>query len=236
MLYEKGIEHEKHEMRHASDREALLAVNPRGQVPAITHGDALIYDSTVICEYLESVSSDHPLVPAAPAERARCSVLDKMADGPFDAVVIVLAIVKMIKPELQEQYPAVVDDCLAKIHQMYAFLDRELAGRDFLCGELSRVDLAFAAQFPGTAFLGAETELPAVLAWQQRLAALPSVQRATAEFMEAFQHSREDADPFFGRDEMHVRDHRIEWILRLGLGSWLIDEQRAGGLAFSPVP
>ncbi len=48
-LYEKGIDHEKHEIRHASDREKLLAVNPRGEVPAITHGTALVYDSAVIC-------------------------------------------------------------------------------------------------------------------------------------------------------------------------------------------
>src|SRR5678815_5298933 len=35
VLYEKGIAHEKCEIRTHADREVLLRVNPRGEVPAL---------------------------------------------------------------------------------------------------------------------------------------------------------------------------------------------------------
>ena len=64
----------------------------------------------------------------------------------------------------------------------------------------------------------------------------PAIQRAGAEFLEAMAHSGRDADPFFGREHLHVRDHRLEWCFRLGLAGWLAEELEGGRLAFSPVP
>ena len=73
-------------------------------------------------------------------------------------------------------------------------------------------------------------------AWHERMGARPSVQRAQAEFMQAFEASRSEPDPFFSRDHLHVRDHRLEWAFRLGLGPWLVSQLEAGKLAFSPAP
>ena len=47
-LYEKGIAHEQHEIRTHADREALLRVNPRGEVPALVDGGAVTPRSKVI--------------------------------------------------------------------------------------------------------------------------------------------------------------------------------------------
>ena len=235
-LYEKGIEHEKREMRHASDRETLLAVNPRGEVPAITHGDALVYDSSVICEYLESVFPRPPLVPADPAGQARCRLFERLADGPLDGAVIALAVVKLLRPSLAESHPEVVEASLAQIRALYRHLDAELAGRDYVCGEFSRADVALAPQVAGAAVLGIPPEGASLAPWHARVAERPSIQRATSEFMAAFRASGEDPDPFFSREGLHVRDHRLEWCFRLGLGAWLVQEMQAGRLHFSPVP
>ncbi len=60
--------------------------NPLGKVPSLKldSGD-LIYDSVVICEYLDSLSSSVTLFPGSGAERARVMTLHALADGMTDA-------------------------------------------------------------------------------------------------------------------------------------------------------
>lgn len=47
-----------------------LALNPNGVVPTLVHGNAVIRDSSVICEYLEEVFPERPLMPSDPVARA----------------------------------------------------------------------------------------------------------------------------------------------------------------------
>ena len=49
----------------------FLAVNPQGLVPALVHEGATITQSMAIIEYLEEIQPQPPLLPVAPAERAR---------------------------------------------------------------------------------------------------------------------------------------------------------------------
>lgn len=50
---------------------SYLALNPRGVVPTLVDDGTVIVESTVIMEYLDDAYPDHPLRPAAAAERAR---------------------------------------------------------------------------------------------------------------------------------------------------------------------
>ncbi|MCQ4161935.1 glutathione S-transferase N-terminal domain-containing protein [Roseomonas sp. GC11] len=71
---------------HASPG-ALLAANPLSKVPALlTEDGAAIYDSPVICEYLDGIGSAAPLFPAGPA-RIPALVTQALADGLMDAAV-----------------------------------------------------------------------------------------------------------------------------------------------------
>ncbi len=47
-----------------------LTLNPNGVVPTLVHDEAVIRDSGVICEYLDEVFQDIPLMPSNAAERA----------------------------------------------------------------------------------------------------------------------------------------------------------------------
>jgi glutathione S-transferase len=75
---------------HPVDRDrALVAVNPLGKVPAlVTDEKAVLYDSRVICEYLNSLG-DGRLLPAQGAA-ARWNVLvdQSLADGMMDAAIL----------------------------------------------------------------------------------------------------------------------------------------------------
>ncbi|WP_421707803.1 glutathione S-transferase family protein [Algihabitans sp.] len=51
-------------------REQLLAHSPSGLVPALLHGELLVWDSLAIAEYLHELFPDAGLWPAAPEARA----------------------------------------------------------------------------------------------------------------------------------------------------------------------
>lgn len=57
-----------------------VALNPKAVVPTLVHDDAVITESTVICEYLDEVFAEHPLLPSSPLQRARVRVWTKAVD------------------------------------------------------------------------------------------------------------------------------------------------------------
>ncbi len=75
---------------HPVNRDrALVVCNPLGKVPTLVTDDgAVLYDSRVICEYLNALGDGH-LIPAEPA--ARWSILrdEALADGMLEAAVLV---------------------------------------------------------------------------------------------------------------------------------------------------
>ena len=75
---------------HPVNRDrTLVATNPLGKIPTlITDDGAVLYDSRVICEYLNSLA-DGPLVPSHGPARWRVLVDQALADGVMDAAVLV---------------------------------------------------------------------------------------------------------------------------------------------------
>jgi glutathione S-transferase len=73
-LAEKGLEWESQIINLATNEHLspeYLALNPNGVVPTLIHDGAVITDSGVICEYLEDVFPEVPLLPAEPVDRAK---------------------------------------------------------------------------------------------------------------------------------------------------------------------
>ena len=67
----------------------LLTANPLGKVPALVRDDGTsLFDSPVICEYLDSLSDQNPLLPAAGEERWQVLRLLAFADGITDAAYL----------------------------------------------------------------------------------------------------------------------------------------------------
>lgn len=80
----------------------LLAVNPLGTVPALVTDDGLhLCDSTVICEYLDSLSPA-PLLYPADGSRICVLAMAVLADGIMDAAV---ACVMEGRRPAEKQYP-----------------------------------------------------------------------------------------------------------------------------------
>jgi glutathione S-transferase len=64
-----------------------ISTQSQGVVPTLVHDGIPIIESTLICEYLDDMFPDPPLVPKHPAERARMRLWSKFVDeGLFDGV------------------------------------------------------------------------------------------------------------------------------------------------------
>lgn len=67
---------------------ALIAANPLSKVPCLLTDDGVaLFDSPVICEYLDSQGAAAPLFPGPGPARWRALVLQAMGDGILDASV-----------------------------------------------------------------------------------------------------------------------------------------------------
>ena len=70
--------------------ESVAPFNPLGKIPAlVTDGGAVIFDSPVICEYLDAEFGNHRLLPATGARRWDILTRMALADGTIDAGLLV---------------------------------------------------------------------------------------------------------------------------------------------------
>jgi GST-like protein len=82
-LMEKGVRFDSHYLdllnfdQHKSD---YLAVNPQGTIPAMTHGQRVLTESTAIMEYVDEAFPGPPLMPKAPQDRWRVRWWMKLLD------------------------------------------------------------------------------------------------------------------------------------------------------------
>jgi glutathione S-transferase len=76
VLEEKKIPYQYIEVNPYDKPTSLLTLNPRGLVPTLEYDAKPLYESTVICEFLEDAYPDHGprLLPSDPYERARTRI------------------------------------------------------------------------------------------------------------------------------------------------------------------
>jgi glutathione S-transferase len=148
-------------------------------VPVLVDGDLVVYDSTQIFEYLEERYPDPPLYPREIAERARCRRLEAAADE-----IVFPQVWNLIDGGF---YPAAPGSdaaarktaACAELARLQVELDKELAGREYLCGRFSVADIGNFIMLSTAASLGAPPAagLSNLQAWLARMAARPAVKR-----------------------------------------------------------
>jgi len=70
-LAEKGLNYQRTYIDLANKPEWFLQVSPLGKVPLLRVRGATVFETAVICEYIEDVEPAVPMHPADPLERAR---------------------------------------------------------------------------------------------------------------------------------------------------------------------
>jgi glutathione S-transferase len=184
-LDEKGVRYDKitvpftrtagYQPKHPD----VLAANPKGQVPVLVDDGLTLYDSTVILEYLEDRYPTPPLYPRDVRERGRCRQLEAAADEVFFPHVFELIQEVFYKADPASRDAARVTTAMERIAGVYERLDRELAGREHLCGAFTVADIGtfLTAGFATNLGAGPAAALSHVHAWLERVGGRPSMQR-----------------------------------------------------------
>ncbi|WP_303977981.1 glutathione S-transferase family protein [Dongia mobilis] len=195
-LNEKGIPYEREFVAFTQERgyeprhPAVVAVNPKRQVPVLVDGDLALSDSTVMLEYLDELYPNPPLYPATPQERARCRLLELDADEIlFTPVRQLLFRTEPPHPDQARHAEHVAAGKAAEgvIETRFAELDRKLDGQEFFCGSLSVADIGLFMTILFTQRLNGPALSPhrSLAAWHRRLLARPAFAKAAAEIAAA---------------------------------------------------
>lgn len=175
---------------YAPKHPEVLAHNPKGQVPVLIDGDLVLYDSTVIIEYLEDAYPSRPLYPTPPREKAACRLLELFADD------VILASLQPLMHRSEPGAAARADfadrelratRAEAMLARHFASLDGLLAGREHFCGAFGAADIATFLQLFFAQRLGGPTMKPhaRLWAWYARVKARPTVATVICETLAA---------------------------------------------------
>ena len=83
VLTEKGLDWESREVnlfRAEQYDPDYLKLNPAGVVPTLVDNEAVLIESSLICEYLNEAYPTPPLMPDCPVERAEARLWPKLVD------------------------------------------------------------------------------------------------------------------------------------------------------------
>jgi glutathione S-transferase/RNA polymerase-associated protein len=215
---------------------AFAAASPRLEVPSLVDGDTVVFDSTIILEYIEDRWPQPPLLPAPAADRARVRMIEELCDTYHEAINWAIAEIRVFG----RATGAFADTLLARAEQqirgMYQRLERELGSREYFNGErFGWGDLSVYPYVAGSTGHGFAPASPSRLAaWLERVSRRDSVQRCAAAAREALA-GFQNLGPIIeqGLVVREYRDHRLEWMMRSGGTSIVLDGMQKQNIRFS---
>ena len=175
----------------------FLRVSPNNRIPAITDNDAeggeplSLFESGAILLYLADKTGK--FMPAAADTRARYDVMQWLM-WQMGGLGPMLGQNHHFRNYAPEQVPYAIARYEKEAMRLYSVLDKQLGGRDYVCGEYTIADMAC---YPWTVpheRQGINIEsYPNVKRWLQTMASRPAVMRAYEKAKEAGEMKMDDA-------------------------------------------
>jgi glutathione S-transferase len=213
---------------HASNRNALAAVNPRREVPVLVDGEIVVVNSSHIVAYLEDAYPGMRVLPPDVAGRARARHWERIADTVLDPIIVDISLWSWAGRD--DAPPAgLLDAARRDLDVVYRDLEASLQTRGpFICGVFSIADIAlfphlYAAQRLEVGI--AAQRFPRLADWLKRMAELKLAQ----DDMERVRAWLAAADHVhYEREKIFWRGDRIEWLLASGFHRWFFHEIESG--------
>ena len=178
-----GIPTQTVDLRGGENRqEAFMAKNPTGTLPALILDDgSTLSEITAICEYLDETAPSGPsLIGSTPRERAETRMWTRRIDlgivEPMTAGFRYAEGLKMFSTRMR-CIPQAADDLKLIAKEKLAWLDHQIAGRTYICGDrLTLADILLFAflQFASQVRQPLDPANTNLTAWYERMAARPS--------------------------------------------------------------
>jgi glutathione S-transferase len=178
VLEEKQIAYERIDIDLANKPDWFLKISPLGKTPVLLVNEQAIFESAVICEYLEETTST-PLHPQDPLNRAQHRAWMEFASATLNAIG------GMYSAADDRTLGDKITDLQTKFAQLETELDQfDREGPYFAGSTFSMVDAAFGPVFryfdvfDTFADFGVFTHTPKVRDWRTALHKRPSVKDA----------------------------------------------------------
>jgi glutathione S-transferase/RNA polymerase-associated protein len=219
---------------------AFLEASPRGEVPALVDGDVRVFDSTIVLDYVEERWPAPPLLPEAPADRARVRMIEEAMDTHYEPINWGLGEVHIFGRAKGELAAALGRRAAEQAAAWRGWLEVRLGDRPwFDGGRFGRGDLSVVPFLNGSRGFGIAPEPGSRLAaWLARALERPSVAETAAEAA-AFlaggaggmgRVAELVAQGLFKRE---YRDHRLEWMVRSGGLEVVLEGLERGSIRFT---
>ncbi len=178
VLAEKDLEYERVLVdlrKNEQKTPEFLKLNPYGKVPVLIDDEVVVYDSTIINEYLDEEYPNPPLMPEDSAGRARVRLLEDFADNSFIPPAG-MALAEMHRPEAERDADK-LRRYQGEVGRVLGRLEASLEGKSFLVGDFTLADVAFVPRVLLLPQLGIELDarFQGIAAWIARLRERPSV-------------------------------------------------------------
>lgn len=182
---EKGIALEKKPvdiMAGENRQEPYLKLHPGGTTPLLVLDDGTpLSETTAICEYLEELQPNPPLIGTTPLERAKVRMLVRQIDllitAPMTSGFRGAEGRPMFEPRMRVIRAEAADDLKAMAADGLAAIERQVGNTDWLLGPrftLADIVLFSFVEFGGLVGQPLHPSLAKLAAWRDRVAARPS--------------------------------------------------------------
>ncbi len=223
----KGLDYETVDGLNKANTAALEAVNGRVEVPTLVDGDVTVVNSADIVACLEHAYPEPSVYPGEPAARVRARAWERCADTVVDPILVDISY--WMWADRPDDMPAGLKEAAhADLDQVYDALERDLDGREFLCGAMSIADIALFPHLAAVQLLGvsfSRQRHPRLAAWFKRLRGVAEC-RADHERTRAYLADLDARN--IERRKIFWRGDRIEWILARGYQDWFMKEIAEG--------
>ena len=197
----------------------FAATSPRNEVPALIDGDAHIFDSTIILEYLEDKFPSPPLLPHEPAQRANARMIEEVCDTLYEAINWGLSEIRWFKRAEGAEAEKMKQTAARQTAELQAWLTDRLGANQWFNGaSFGWADLSVAPYLNRSFHYGYGTPAESPLAkWRERIRARPSVAATFREYEAAAERMGDAAARVAsGAIRREYRDHRLEWMMKSG--------------------
>lgn len=155
---------------------AFTAVNPNAELPALTDGDLVLWESNAILLYASEQLANKKAYPEDAKVRGDIARWLLWESSKWFGACYAYLVENVVKPILDDKPDAaVLESCAPTFHKHAAVLDKALEGREWLCADHPTIaDIAVAApmHLHGAQKLPLEN-YPNIRAWMSRVEALP---------------------------------------------------------------